>query len=260
MNDPRRPEWSDPTQPAGNGYPQQVDPAYAGQYPGQYSGPTYYGQGYVPPMANPTEPLPPYWQGGGYPPPDAPQTPPPGPPKSPRWLWIAAAAAVLLVVGLVAALVIVTSSSRESTVVAPLPPLSQSSSTASSTVPKPTTATQLPVPAPTESVTPSPTATATPSAPDESTNPTGTDTVDYNVSGDGRAINITYVDSGGVMQTEFNVMLPWSKEVSLSTPARNSASVAVVNVGRDVTCSVSVNGVQVRQRTGRGLTICTGVG
>jgi hypothetical protein len=34
--------------------------------------------------------------------------------------------------------------------------------------------------------------------------------------------------------------------------------VAVVNVGRDVTCSVSVNGSQVRQRSGRGLTICTG--
>ena len=96
--------------------------------------------------------------------------------------------------------------------------------------------------------------------PADTTSPTGTDTVVYNVDGDGRAINITYVDTGGIMQTEFNVMLPWSKEVSLSSPARGSASVAVVNVGRDVTCSVSVNGVQVRQRTGRGLTICTGAG
>jgi hypothetical protein len=61
------------------------------------------------------------------------------------------------------------------------------------------------------------------------------------------------------MQTEFNVALPWSKEVNLAAPAKNSASVAVVNVGRDVTCTVSVNGAQVRQRTGRGLTICTGV-
>ena len=81
----------------------------------------------------------------------------------------------------------------------------------------------------------------------------------YTVSGEGRAINITYVDTGGIMQTEFNVALPWSKAVSLAAPARNSASVAVVNVGRDVTCSVSVNGAQVRQRTGQGLTICTGV-
>ena len=26
MNDPRRPEWSDPTQSAGNGYPPSTDP------------------------------------------------------------------------------------------------------------------------------------------------------------------------------------------------------------------------------------------
>jgi hypothetical protein len=83
--------------------------------------------------------------------------------------------------------------------------------------------------------------------------------VTYTVTGEGRAINITYVDTGGVMQTEFNVVLPWSREVSLSSPAKSSASVAVLNVGRDVTCSISVSGAQVRQRTGRGLTICTGV-
>ena len=85
-----------------------------------------------------------------------------------------------------------------------------------------------------------------------------TDGTRVNITGEGRAINITYVDTGGVMHTEFNVALPWSKEVSLSAPAKSSASVAVVNVGRDVTCSVSVNGSQVRQRSGRGLTICTG--
>ena len=47
-------------------------------------------------------------------------------------------------------------------------------------------------------------------------------TVVYNVTGDGRAISITYVDTGGMMQTEFNVVLPWSKEVSL--PASASAT------------------------------------
>jgi hypothetical protein len=108
------------------------------------------------------------------------------------------------------------------------------------------------VPQPTESTEPSDSEAPAPA-------PAGSETVVYSVSGEGRAINITYVDTGGVMQTEFNVALPWSKEVSLSAPAKNSASVAVVNVGRDVTCSVSVNGAQVRQRTGRGLTICTGV-
>lgn len=249
MNDPRR-QWSDPTQPAGNGYPPSTDPAYAGQYYG-YGAPGY-GQGGVPPTAQPTEQLPPYWhQGGGYPPGEP---PPPEPPKSPKWLWIAAGVAVLLVVGLVIALVIVTSSARESTVVAPLPPLSETTSPPRATTSAPTTPRTV-VPLPIPSNTP-----GTSAPPTDSTSPTGTDTVVYNVSGDGRAINITYVDTGGVMQTEFNVLLPWSKEVSLSSPARGSASVAVVNVGRDVTCSVSVNGVQVRERTGRGLTICTGAG
>ncbi|MDT5183367.1 MAG: hypothetical protein QOI29_1525, partial [Mycobacterium sp.] len=87
-----------------------------------------------------------------------------------------------------------------------------------------------------------------------------TETVVYDVSGDGRAINITYVDTGGVLQTEFNVMLPWSKEVELAQPAENSASVSIINVGREVNCSITVNGVQVQQRTGAGLTICTAAG
>ncbi|BBX08918.1 MmpS family transport accessory protein [Mycolicibacterium aichiense] len=253
MNDPRRPGWSDPTQSAGNGYPPSTDPAYSGQYYGPgYGGPGY-GQGGVPPTMQPTEQLPSYWhQGGGYPPSEPPE-PPPGPPKSPKWLWIAAAVAVLLVVGLVIALVIVTSSARESTVVAPLPSLSETTTAPRATTLVPTTT------RPTLPTTSGAPGTAAP-PPTDSTSPTGTDTVVYTVSGDGRAINITYVDTGGIMQTEFNVMLPWSKEVSLSSPARTSASVAVVNVGRDVTCSVSVNGSQVRERTGRGLTICTGAG
>ena len=250
MNDPRRPEWSDPTQSAANGYPPSTDPAYASQYYGQG-----YGQG-VPPGMQPTEQLPTYWhQGGGYPPGEPP--PPPEPPKSPKWLWIAAGFAVLLVVGLVIALVIVSSSARETTVVAPLPPLSETTTAprATGSLP-PTTRSTLPsTGAPGTSGAP-----GTPTIPGGTTSPTGTDTVVYNVSGDGRAINITYVDTGGIMQTEFNVMLPWSKEVSLPAPARASASVAVVNVGRDVTCNVSVNGDPVRERTGRGLTICTGAG
>lgn len=245
MNDPRRPEWSDPTS-AANGYPPSTDPAYSAQYYGH--GAPGYPQG----ANQPTQQLPSYWhQGGGYPP-GEPSPPPPGPPKSPKWLWIAAGAAVLLVVGLVIALVIVTSSTRETTVVAPLPPLSETTSAPRATTSIPTTTTS---PLPTTSGAPT-----SPTVPGGATSPTGTDTVVYNVSGDGRAINITYVDTGGVMQTEFNVMLPWSKEVSLPSPARASASVAVVNVGQDVTCDVTVNGTQVRERTGRGLTICTGAG
>ena len=82
----------------------------------------------------------------------------------------------------------------------------------------------------------------------------------YNVEGEGRAINITYVDDGGVLQTEFNVLLPWSKEVALPEPARQSASISIINVGREVTCSISIDGAQVQQRTGSGLTICSPLG
>ena len=256
MSDPRRGQWSDGT-PTGSEYPTNADPAYSGQYPGQHwgpTGPTYYGPGYGAPMNQPTEQLPTYWQQGpgypvGYPP------PPPRPPKSPRWLWVAAAAAVLMVAGLVLALVIVSSSSRESTTVAPLPQ-STTTSPKPTASPGPTRTTRVPTTAPLPPPIPLPTPEPTTGA--QPPRPTGTETVVYTVTGEGRAINITYVDTGGIMQTEFNVALPWSREVSLSAPAKNSASVAVVNVGRDVTCSVAVNGAQIRQRSGRGLTICTG--
>ena len=157
--------------------------------------------------------------------------------------------AVLLVVGLVIALVVV-NSSKQDTVVAP-PPMPEPSSTTSRT-PTPTTSLRpLPpiVPVPTQSTTP----------PSESATPGETDTVVYEVTGTGRAINITYVDTGSLLQTEFNVVLPWRKEVELPSPAEDSASLTIINVGRQVSCSVTVNGVQVQSNTGNGLTICTAV-
>jgi|SoiMethySBSTD1v2_1073268.scaffolds.fasta_scaffold943563_1 hypothetical protein len=259
MTDSPRRDGPDPTQPLGTNYPGYVDPAYASQAP---YGPTYQ----APPASQPTERLPAYapygydpyasgqwgpsgqWGGPPYPPGEPPEQPPEGP-KSPRWLWILAAVAVLAVICLVIALVIV-NSSQQDTVVAPLPSLPEpsfSTPTPTSTSPAPT----VTIPMPPLTPRPSTSGPATPGA---------TETVIYNVEGDGRAINITYVDSGGVLQTEFNVMLPWSKQVELSKPAGDSASVSIINVGREVSCSITVDGVQVQQRTGAGLTICTGTG
>ncbi|MDT5141544.1 MAG: hypothetical protein QOI79_876, partial [Mycobacterium sp.] len=34
----------------------------------------------------------------------------------------------------------------------------------------------------------------------------------------------------------------------------------IVNIGHDVTCSVTVDGVEINQRTGAGLTVCNGSG
>jgi hypothetical protein len=245
----------EPAQPPGSGYQGYPDPAYASQAP---YGPTYQ----TPAAPPPTEQLPygydPYSTGqynqyGGQYPPDGPGEQPPEEPKSPRWLWVLATTAVLAVIGLVIALVIVyDNSSRQETVVAPPPSLTEPSSP---TRTPPTTTSRTP----SAPVTPLPTLPTTPTT--TGTTPAGpTETVVYDVTGTGRAINITYVDDGGLLQTEFNVMLPWSKEVQLPEPANASASISIINVGREVNCSISINGVTLEQRTGAGLTICATTG
>ena len=106
------------------------------------------------------------------------------------------------------------------------------------------------------SAAPAPPTVSAPGEPTETTEPGAMQPVVYSVTGEGRAISITYIDTGGMIQTEFNVSLPWSKEVSLSKSAAHPANVTIVNIGHNVTCSVTVAGVQVRQRTGVGITIC----
>jgi Mycobacterium membrane protein len=261
MNDPRRPErfgpplpGSGPTEPQVPQNPQLTDPAYADQAP--YA-PTYGGP---PPQwtptpneLNPTQQLPRYWQQDQPPsdgmPPEGLTPPPPEGPRSPRWLWIAAAAAVLLVVGLVIALVLANGAVKTQTAIPPLPAMPGSSST----TPTPTIRTTPP------SAAPAP-PTSGSGTPTETTSPGAMQPVVYSVTGEGRAISIMYIDTGDIIQTEFNVSLPWSKEVSLSASAVHPASVTIVNIGHNVTCSVTVAGVQVRQRVGVGITICSAGG
>ncbi|MGB0969740.1 MAG: MmpS family transport accessory protein [Mycobacterium sp.] len=247
---------NEPTQQFGYNSPGYSDPAYATQ--------AQYGAPYQRPSSQPTERLPTYspfgyetsaagQHGPQYQPGHNPEPPPPDGPKAPRWLWILTAVAVLTVVGLTIALVVV-NSSRQQTVVAPLPPQpepSYSTPTATPRTPTATPTTPSPLlPLPTLPTTPSPT------PPTDTTVRGATDIVVYTVQGSGRVINITYVDSGGMLQTEFNVLLPWSKQVSLPQPAAGSASISIINVGRELSCSITVNGVQLAERTGAGLTIC----
>jgi Mycobacterium membrane protein len=254
---PRRDEPTQRLSGGNSGYSGYNDPAYAAQPP--------YG-------TRPTEPMPAYpaygydpssgqYGGGPYggspyggPPPYA-GGEPPEPPGTPRWLWIVAAIAVVTVIGLIIALVIV-NSSQQQTVVAPVPTLSDPSVTEPTVSSTPPTTTRRPTTT-TRPVVPSTTA---PSAPGGSATPGVTETVTYDVSGPGRAINITYVDNGGVLQTEFNVLLPWTKTVDLAQPAKNSASVSIINVGRQVNCSITIAGAQIQQRKGSGLTICSPIG
>jgi hypothetical protein len=202
---------------------------------------------------NPTRQLPPYWQ-QELPPsgelhPDGLAPPPPAAPKSPRWLWIGAGAAVLLVAALVIALVLANDAIKTQTAVPPLPAMPEPSSNTPTTS---TRASRLPLPP----VIPAPEPPSESGTPPETTGPAAMQDVVYNVTGDGRAISIMYIDTGDVIQTEFNVALPWSKEVTLSKSAVHPANVTVVNIGHNVTCSVSVAGIQVSQRLGVGITMC----
>jgi hypothetical protein len=227
MSDRRHPEYTrssqqgtDQTQRIHQPHPRYTDPAYSGQ--SSYPPPYYPGSSPDPNSANPTDKLPQYWLQGQPPPDQTTRESTSGRPKAPRWLWIAAAAAVVLVTALAIALVIANGTARKQTAVPPLPASSQN---------------------------PVPTADAS-----------AMQTVSYNVTGEGRAISITYVDNDGMMQTEFNVALPWSKEVSLPTSSSRTPNVTIVNIGHDVTCSVTVDGVEINQRTGAGLTVCNGSG
>lgn len=172
-------------------------------------------------------------------------------PRTPRWLWFAAGASVLLVIGLVIALVVTNAPGEQQAAIEPLPPMP----TTSTTVPVPTrtappTTTRRP---PRTTTTEPPSTTPPPGVPNT---PGAMQTVVYSVIGEGRAISVMYMDAGDLIQTEFNVTLPWSRQVSLSASSTRPASVTVVNIGHNVTCSVTVGGVQVRQRTGQGLTFC----
>jgi len=248
MSDRRHPEYTrssqqgtDQTQRIHQPHPRYTDPAYSGQ--SSYPPPYYPGSSPDPNSANPTDKLPQYWLQGQPPPDQTTRESTSGRPKAPRWLWIAAAAAVVLVTALVIALVIANGTARKQTAVPPLPASSQN-------------------PVPTARM-PSPSASASAPTTTETSQPTDSSamqTVSYNVTGEGRAISITYVDNDGMMQTEFNVALPWSKEVSLPTSSSRTPDVTIVNIGHDVTCSVTVDGVEINQRTGAGLTVCNGSG
>jgi hypothetical protein len=204
------------------------------------------------PSLNDTKELPAYWRQEAPPPgempPEGPAPTPPGGPKSPRWLWFAAGAAVLLVGALVIALVLANDAIRNQTAVPPLPAMPSSEETPTptpSTRTLPPSRTLRPVPPPSGSL-----------MPPETTGPAEMQDVVYNVTGEGRALSIVYIGTGDVVQTEFNVELPWSKEVSLSKSAVHPANVTIINFGHNVTCSVTVAGVQVIQRVGAGVTIC----
>lgn len=176
--------------------------------------------------------------GGPTQPPPTGSEPPPPPPKSPKWLWLAAGAAVLLVAGLVVALFVVNGSSDKATAGSKVSTASEGPGSRHTT---------------TRTTTKKPTSSSEPTT-STSSEPGTQDSVTYEVTGTGKAISIVYTESEGEVETEFNVELPWTKEVSLSSST--PATLTVANMGDEITCTITVNGEQVSQRTGKMLTVC----
>lgn len=243
MTEPPRP--GSPYQGPGSPYDGPTE-----QFPNSY--PAYSGYP-APAYQNPTQELPNDWAYATQQPLQAPPPPqPPKSPKSPKWLWFAAGAALLLVIGLVGALVITSNSSStdedqagDITATEPTAAAPSRTSTAPSTS---STTTRSPSPS-----------SSTPLVPPTSSPSGATENITYEVTGEGVALTITYIDTDSVLQVLYNVSLPWSADVALESPASEAASVVVLNVGREVTCSITVDGAVVSTNTNSGLTTCSRV-
>ncbi|HZQ34157.1 MAG TPA: MmpS family transport accessory protein [Mycobacterium sp.] len=243
---------SDSPQPGSTPHPYS-DPAYAGG--------GAYGSGYstasVPSGPEPTTPLPAYWtqtQDFAHTQQPGPPEPPREPPRGPRpWLWALGGFALATVLALVVWLVM--SNSKLNNQETSIPAMPQTSITTSRT---PTTTAHPTVPSiPSLPSIPGIPIPSLPIPGGPSTGGSGeTEPVEYQVTGTGTAMSIMYVDAGGMMQFEYNVSLPWDKKVDLPKPAKNSASITVINSGRNVTCSISISGVQVVQNTSGLFTTC----
>lgn len=84
-----------------------------------------------------------------------------------------------------------------------------------------------------------------------------TESVVYEVGGRGSALNVTYFDASGSLQMEFNVKLPWRKEVKLNTEQVTNAVVIAADFSHDVSCTLLVNGAQKSATSGKMATCST---
>lgn len=224
--------WSQSSQPLD--YPD--DPAYASQafeYPALSSTA----------QPNQTAVLP--QQYGSYGPP--PQDPPPPRRSNTFWLWVVGIGALVVIIALIATLVVLIQRQDEQ----PPPTVIATPSTRTSTTTAPSVPSLPPIP--------SFTIPPIPVNPPTQGSQAATETVVYEVSGRGPALNITYFDASGSLQMEFNVKLPWRKEVKLNSEQLTNAVVIAADFSHDVSCTLLVNGAQKSTTSGK-MATCSGMG
>lgn len=199
-----------------------------------------------------------------YPPPTAPNVTPgdsqqtrsygvthddPEPPRRSTtfWLWVVGIGALVVIIALVIALIALIQREDEQ------PPIvyqTPSTSTQPTGPPMP----QMPsIPR-----VPSFTLPPLPVNPPTAGSQAATETVAYEVTGTGNAFNITYYDSTGSLQTEFNVALPWRKEIKVSVAQVENTMVIGSDLSHDLKCTLTVNGTPKSSNSGK-MALCNGV-
>jgi hypothetical protein len=185
-----------------------------------------------------------------------------------RWLWVAGVAGIVLFIAIAGTLMILsgndsgTTSATVSPETSAAPPY-PSAAPSPSAAPKPS-ATALP-PETITSVTPTPSATAAAPTTDPSLAapppPPAPGTITYSVTG-GRQlfdlVTVIYTDSQGALQTDVNVALPWSKQITLD-PGVSLTSVTATSVAGQLNCSItdSTGATLAAQNTNSMIANCT---
>ena len=162
-----------------------------------------------------------------------------------RWLWVASVAGIVLLIAVAGTLMIL-SGGDSGTTSATVSPSTSRAVPYPSDAPRKPSATALP-PETITSVTPTPTPTA--AAPSATAEPTeaapppaaGPGTVTYTVTGNRQLfdlVTIIYTDQQGALQTDVNVALPWTKQVTLD-PGVSLSSVTATSVGGQLNCAIT---------------------
>jgi hypothetical protein len=161
-----------------------------------------------------------------------------------RWLWVASVAGIVLLIAVAGTLMILSGGDSGTTSATVSPSASRPAPFPSDAPSRTPSATALP-PETITSVTPTPNA-APPSAilePTEAAAPPAapSGTVTYTVTGNRQLfdlVTIIYTDQQGALQTDMNVALPWTKQVTLD-PGVSLTSVTATSLGGQLNCSIT---------------------